>query len=70
MRLWPVLCILVTIEPTIIVRDNVLFKKVDDVYTSQAYWKLTLVEDLDTYSPLIKTVGTQLSQLENISIGS
>ena len=35
MRLWPMLCMIMTIEPAIIVGDNMIVKKVDDVYTSQ-----------------------------------
>ena len=44
-----VLWLCVEISTTLLVRDNVVFKKLSDVHTSKSHWKLTLIEDVSVY---------------------
>ena len=54
---------LVTANTSVVVQDNVIFKKLADVHTSQSSWKMTLVEDLDAYTPLFEAVKEQMIHL-------
>ena len=52
-------------KQSFIVRDSVIFEKIKDIHTSQSFWKLTLVENLENYSPELETVSEQLSKLHD-----
>ena len=47
----------------IVVRDSVVFNKISNIYTSQSSWKLTLVEDLESYNPNIVVANNQIHEL-------
>ena len=50
---------------TFVIKDSVVFDKNSEIHTGRSFWKLTLVEDLETYTPRLELVNYQLEQLHN-----
>ena len=68
MELLTVIKILLLFSPVIsavVIKDSVVFNKVSNIHTSRSFWKLTLVEDLESYEPKLSLAKGQLEELYN-----
>ena len=66
MELRTVIGILWFLSPIIralVIKDSVVFNKVSNIHTSRSFWKLTLVEDLESYEPKLSLANGQLEVL-------
>ena len=49
-----------SIMETLVIRESVVFDKIATIHTSRSFWKLTLVEDLESHKPKLELANKQL----------
>ena len=49
-----------SIMETLVIRESVVFDKIATIHTSRSFWKLTLVEDLESHKPKLDIANKQL----------
>ena len=57
------MCFIFSKTVTLVLKDSVVFNKISEIHTSRSFWKLTLVEDLENYTPKLDLVNRQLIRL-------
>ena len=49
-----------SIMEALVIRESVVFDKISTIHTSRSFWKLTLVEDLESHKPKLELANKQL----------
>ena len=57
------MCLIFSKTVTFVLKDSVVFNRISEIHTSRSFWKLTLVEDLEYYTPKLDLVNRQLMRL-------